>query len=100
MNTLAISVTRQAGGLNLSLYPLVRRQLREAFPEATILPSIFVTHTAQQEEASLLTRLAQHLVPALTGLAENQLAEINRITFVDTSTGSLLGEYTPRRVAA
>ncbi|RZK32998.1 MAG: hypothetical protein EOO61_16150 [Hymenobacter sp.] len=100
MNTLAISVTRQAGGLNFSLYPLMRRQLREVFPEATILPSIFVAHTAQQSEASLLARLPKYLVPALTGLSEGQLAEINQITFVDTRTGDLLGEYSPRNVAA
>lgn len=100
MNQLAISVTRQAGGLNFSLYPLVRRQLREMFPEATILPGIFITHTAQQDEASLLARLAKHLVPALTGLADKQLAEIAQITFVDTSNGAVLGEYAPRHVAA
>lgn len=100
MDTLAISVTRQAGGLTFSLYPSVRRSLREQFPGAAILPSIFVSHTAQQSEASLLTRLPKYLVPALTGLTNEQLAGIQQVTFVDTSTGHLLGEYVPLDVAA
>jgi len=100
MDTLAISVTRQAGGLNFSLRPMVRRQLRELFPEAVILPVIHVAHTPQQTEASLLHRLPRYLVPALTGLTEAQLATIPHITFTDTSNGSLLSEYTPHHVAA
>ncbi len=100
MNTLAISVTRQAGGLNFSLHPLMRQQLRDVFPGATILPSIFVAHTAQQSEASLLARLPKYLVPALTGLTESQLAEISQVTFVDTSNERILGHYLPHDVAA
>ena len=99
MNTLAISITRQAGGLNFSLGPLVRRRLRELFPEANILPNIFVGHTAQQHEAALLAQLPRYIVPALTGLTGEQLAEC-QINFIDTSNGQLLGEYVPRNVAA
>jgi hypothetical protein len=97
MDTLAISVTRQAGGLNFSLRPWVRRQLHELFPEATILPNIFVGHTMQQTEAILLAQLPKHIVPALTG---EQLATIHQIDFVDTSNGKVLGEYSQRDVAA
>ena len=100
MNQLAISVTRQAGGLNFSLRPWVRRQLHELFPEAVVLPNIFVGHTMQQTEATLLAQLPQHIVPALTGLTAGQLATISQIDFVDTSNGKSLGEYTPRHVAA
>ena len=100
MNILAISVTRQAGGLTFSLKPMVRRLLHGLFPDAAILPSIFVAHTAQQSEASLLARLPKYLVPALTGLTGDQLLSINQIVFIDTSNGHLLGEYTPHDVAA
>jgi hypothetical protein len=100
MDTLAISVTRQAGGLNFSLRPWVRRQLHELFPEATILPNIFVGHTMQQTEAILLAQLPKHIVPALTGLTGEQLATIHQIDFVDTSNGKVLGEYSQRDVAA
>lgn len=100
MDALAISVTRQAGGLNFSLRPWVRRQLHELFPEATVLPNIFVGHTMQQTEAILLAQLPKHIVPALTGLTDEQLATINQIDFIDTSNGKVLGEYTPRNVAA
>ena len=100
MDTLAISVTRQAGGLTFSLKPLMRRFLHESFPNASILPSIFVTHTAQQTEANLLARLPKYLVPALTGLTEDELASINQIAFIDTSNGHLLSDYTPCNVAA
>lgn len=100
MNTLAISVTRQAGGLTFSLRPLVRRLLHELFPDAVILPSIFVAHTAQQSEASLLDRLPKYLVPALTGLTAEQIAEISQIDFLDAATDVVLGTYAPRNVAA
>ena len=100
MDILTISVTRQAGGLTFSLNPLVRNLLRQDFPEAAILPSIFVSHTAQQSESSLLARLPKYLVPALTGLTEEQLTGISQITFVDTSNGHLLGEHFPLDVAA
>ena len=100
MDILAVSVTRQADGLTLSLKPLVRRMLRESFPSATILPSIFVSHTAQQSESSILTRLAKHLVPALTGLTNEQLAQINQVAFIETGTSLFLGEYIPDNVAA
>lgn len=100
MDILAISVTRQAGGLTFSLKPMVRHLLHGLFPDAAILPSIFVAHTAQQSEASLLTRLPKYLVPALTGLTADQLANINQISFIDTSNGHFLGEYAPHDVAA
>ena len=100
MNTLTISVTRQAGSLTFSLQPLVRRSLREEFPEATILPSIFVSHTVQQTEESLLKRLPEYLVPALTGLTAERLAEIDQIVFIDTHDSHCLGEYSLRNAAA
>ena len=100
MDTLAIFVTRQAGGLNFSLRPWVRRQLHDLFPEATVLPNIFVGHTLQQTEATLLAHLPKHIVPALTGLTDAQLAEIQQVDFIDTSNGQSLGEYIPRHVAA
>ena len=100
MDTLVISVTRQAGSLTFGLQPLVRRSLREAFPEATILPSIYVSHTAQQTEESLLQRLPEYLVPALTGLTAERLAEINQIVFLDTSDNHCLAEYSLRNAAA
>ncbi len=101
MNILAISVTRQAGGLTLSLKPMVRRILHAEFPEAAIIPSIFVAHTAQQSESDVLTRLAKYLVPALTGLTQEQLvAGTTQILFMDTSNGHLLGEFSPSNVAA
>ncbi|WP_375418701.1 hypothetical protein [uncultured Hymenobacter sp.] len=100
MDTLAISVTQQAGGLTFSLSPLVRRQLHELFPDVNILPSIFIAHTAQQQAAGLLERLAKHIVPALTGLSERQLAHFHQIAFIDTNAGSFLGEYAPQNAAA
>ena len=100
MNTLAISVTRQAGGFNFSLKPLVRQQLRSMFPTADFLPSIFVSHTAQQDFERLQGRLIEHIVPALTGLTTSELAQINQIMFVDTANGGHLGDYNPRDAAA
>lgn len=100
MNILAISITQQAGGLNFSLKPVVRHTLHELYPQANILPSLFIAHTAQQPVKGLIERLAQHIVPALTGLTPAQLAQLSQIVFVDTNNGAHLGEYIPRNVAA
>ena len=99
MNILPISVTNQAGGFTLSLRPLIYKELREMFPEADALPSIFVSRTARQDFAALRSRLIEHLVPALTGLAPEQLDRLSQILFVDAVSGALLAEYESKAAA-
>lgn len=91
MNILAISVTNQTGGFTLSLKPLVRRELQETFPQTSALPSIFVSRTNAQDFEALRGRLLEHLVPALTGLSDNQLQQINQILFIGAVSGNIIG---------
>lgn len=100
MKDLTINVSKQFDGFTFSLTPLTRQSIKNEFPAANPIQSIFVSFDVKENFSQLYNKIEKYIYPALTGIpddAEN-LNKVETIKFIDPSTSKELYSFSSLHV--
>jgi hypothetical protein len=97
---LEIAVGWQGNGGTYQLQPWDRRRIREAFPEAVMIPSIFIQYDEKEGYERFHRPYWQQFALMLTGLTAEQIARFGGIRLWDAETEKVLWEWYPDSVTA
>jgi hypothetical protein len=91
MTSFKIYVSKQLDGYSFNLLPSVKESIKKKFPNANPANNIFVSYDLKSDFSIYYEKLETYIFPALLGLNENNdLDEIDKLEFVDSSTGNIL----------
>ena len=84
MNSIQVDVSTQIGGMTFSLAPSSRKQVKELFPNAFAVNSLFIAYDVKSEFEIHPGELLMHVCPALIGASEEEIFKrVEEIRFVD-----------------
>lgn len=91
MERLTINVNKQMDGFIFSLDPLAKRDIKQEFPAANPITSIFISYDTKASFEALYGKMQKHIYPALVGIdSEDDLKKIRHIEFIDFSSKKTL----------
>jgi hypothetical protein len=97
MDTIKINVNKQMDGYSFSITPSIRDLIKKLFPNAHPANNIFVGYDTKSDFEIYVGKLESHIYPALLGVDnEDDLNQFGEIQFIDTQTGNILHQLTPR----
>ncbi len=99
MENLTVNVSKQLDGFNFSLSPLTRQNIQNEFPNANPIQSIFVTFDVKADFNLLHGKIEKYIYPALTGIPDKNLQDVENIQFVDSLTKKELYHISSSHVA-
>jgi hypothetical protein len=95
---LEIAVGWQGNGGTYQLQPWDERRVREAFPEAVLIPSIFIEYDPEEGYERYHPPYWKQFALMLTGLTPEQIARLGGIRLWDAAAHKVLWEWHPDRV--
>jgi hypothetical protein len=97
---LEIAVGWQGNGGVYQLQPWDERRVREAFPEAAIIPTMLVGYDKTEDFERFHRPYWQQIALMLTGLTPEQIAGLGGIRLWDAAAHKVLWEWHPEQVTA
>lgn len=93
MDTIRIHVNQQTDGTTYSLPLAVRNSLKEEFPNAHPLGSLYVKYDVGNDFEFYHGTIYPRIYPVLLGLSEADLKKINHVVFVNPLTNQTIYEH-------
>ena len=97
---LEIAVGWQGSGGVYQLQPWDEDRVREAFPEAVLIPTMLVGYDQTRDYERFHRPYWEQIARMLTGLTPEQIAHFGGIRFWDAETEKVLWEWHPDAVTA
>jgi hypothetical protein len=92
---LVISVGIQHDGAAYELHPRSQRRIEEKFPGLKLLPVVFLGHRRASEFDTLQPPRWKQMALLLTGLTEEQIAEMGGVVLYSPEREQVLWEWEP-----
>jgi hypothetical protein len=83
MRSLVINIGRQSDGCTYQLHPRSRTEIKKRFPEAHLVPTLFVGYDTQSDFETLHSPMWKQIAMILTGLTWEQIEESGGLSMYD-----------------